>query len=112
MNLKVKKYYSAVPQKSQAQLKKLRQIVLEELPNATEVISYGIPTFKIDGKSVVGIGGWSNFVSLYPYGSALIIKYKADLKPYSTSKGAIQFKLTEPLPKEIIKKIISDKLKN
>ena len=111
MNLEVQKYYSLVPHNSLPQLKKLRQIVHKELPNATEVINYGIPTFKVDGKSVVGIGGWNDFVSLYPYGSDLIVKYKADLTPYKTSKGAIQFRLSDPLPKALIKKIISDKLK-
>jgi uncharacterized protein YdhG (YjbR/CyaY superfamily) len=111
MNLEVKKYYSLVPHSSLPQLKKLRQIVLKVLPNATEVISYGIPTFKVDGKSVVGIGGWNDFVSLYPYGSELIVKFKDDLAPYKTSKGAIQFSLIDPLPEGIIKKIITEKLK-
>lgn len=111
MNQEVQKYYSIVPHKSLPQLKKLRQIVLKVLPNATEVISYGIPTFKVDEKSVVGIGGWNDFVSLYPYGSGLIVKYKDDLAQYKTSKGAIQFSLIDPLPEGIIKKIIAEKLK-
>lgn len=112
MKNEVQKYYSEVPHNSLSQLKKLRQIVHKELPNATEVISYGIPTFKIDGKSVVGIGGWSNFVSLYPYGSSLITKFKDDLKGLKTTKGAIQFELNKPLPKEVIKKIVTNRLKD
>lgn len=112
MNQELKKYYSLIPHNSLPQLKKLRQVVLKELPDAVEIISYGIPTFKVDGKSVVGIGGWNDFVSLYPYGSAMITKFKADLAPYKTSKGAIQFPLKAALPEGIIKKIIAEKLKS
>jgi hypothetical protein len=111
MNQEVQKYYSNVPDKSQDQLRKLRQTVLDTLPNAAEDMNYGIPTFKINGHSVVGIGGWNDFVSLYPYGSALITKFKNDLKGLKTTKGAIQFELDSPLPEKIIKKIVASRLK-
>jgi len=112
MNQEVHKYYSNIPKQSQAQLESLRKIIASLLPSSTEEIHYGIPTFKIDGKSVVGIGGWSDFVSLYPYGSSLITKFKDDLKDLKTTKGAIQFELNKPLPKEVIKKIVTNRLKD
>ena len=112
MNKEVQNYYSKVPKQSLAQLKLLRQAVLEAIPTAIEEMNYGIPTFKIAGKSVVGIGGWNDFVSLYPYGSSQITKFANELKAFRTSKGAIQFKLDAPLPKDLIKKIVKDRLKD
>ena len=110
MNKEVQNYYSKVPKQSLAQLKLLRQAVLEAIPTATEAMNYGIPTFKIAGKSVVGIGGWNDFVSLYPYGSAQITKFANELKDFKATKGAIQFPLNRPLPAALIKKIIKDRL--
>lgn len=112
MNKELQNYYSNIPKSSKAQLESLRKIIVDLLPSSSEVIHYGIPTFVIDSKNIVGIGGWNNFVSLYPYGSALITKFKNDLKSLKTTKGAIQFKLDKPLPKGLIKKIVKDRLKD
>ena len=112
MDKEVQNYYSNIPENSRAQLESLRKIIVDLLPSSKEEIHYGIPTFVMDSKNIVGIGGWNTFVSLYPYGSALINKYKNDLKDLKTTKGAIQFKLDTPLPKGLIKKIITNKLKD
>lgn len=112
MDKKVKQYYSQVPEQAKAKLDELRTIAVELLPQAREVMCYGIPTFKINGQSVVGIGGWNNFVSLYPYGSAQIIELKKELASYRTTKGAIQFGLDKALPDKLIAKIVNNKLKS
>ena len=110
MNQEIIKYYSDVPDNSRAQLDRLRKIIMDLLPSSKELIKYGIPTFVINNESVIGIGGWNNFVSLYPYGSYIIEKYKNELKDLKTTKGAIQFELNKPLPKTIIKKIVFARL--
>ena len=111
MNQEVSKYYSNIPKSSKAQLESLRKIISDLLPSSNEEIHYGIPTFVMDSKNIVGIGGWNNFVSIYPYGSALITKFKNDLKSLKTTKGAIQFELDTPLPEDLIKKIVASRLK-
>lgn len=105
-------YYNNVPEASKLQLKRLHYIVKKLLPTATVVMNYGIPTFKINGKSIVGIGGWNNFVSLYPYGHDQIRKFQEELKAFKTTRGAIQFPLNKALPKKVITKIIKDKIKS
>ena len=110
MNKEVQNYYSNTPDNSRAQLESLRKIIVDLLPSSKEEIHYGIPTFVIDSKNIVGIGGWNDFVSLYPYGSAQITKFANELKDFKATKGAIQFPLNRPLPAALIKKIIKDRL--
>ena len=112
MNKEVQNYYSNTADNSRAQLESLRKIIADLLPSSSEVIHYGIPTFVMDSKNIVGIGGWNDFVSLYPYGSSQITKFANELKVFKTTKGAIQFKLDAPLPKDLIKKIVKDRLKD
>ena len=112
MNKEVQNYYSNTADNSRAQLESLRKIIADLLPSSKEEIHYGIPTFVIDSKNIVGIGGWNDFVSLYPYGSSQITKFANELKVFKTTKGAIQFKLDAPLPKDLIKKIVKDRLKD
>lgn len=112
MKKDLQNYYTNVADQSKAQLNSLRRIIQNELPQADEVISYRIPTFKVDGRSIVGIGGWNDFVSLYPFGNDPIREFATELKNFTTSKGAIQLPLDQPLPKTLIRKIVQYKLKS
>lgn len=112
MKKDLQNYYTNVADQSKAQLNSLRRIIQNELPQADEVISYGIPTFKVNGRSIVGIGGWNDFVSLYPFGNDTIREFTTELKNFTTSKGAIQLPLDQPLPITLIRKIVQYKLKS
>ena len=112
MNKEVQKYYSLVPDGSKPKLTELRAVVRSIIPSASETICYGVPTFQIDGKNVLGIAGWNDFVSIYPYGSDQIRKFNKELSGYKTSKGAVRLSLSQPIPKKLISKIVEDKLKS
>ena len=112
MQKDLQNYYKNVADISKDQLISLREFIRSLLPESEEIISYGIPTFVMDGKSIVGIGGWNNFVSLYPFGNEPIKKLAEELKDLKTSKGAIQLPLNKPLPKSLIKKVIELKIKS
>src|SRR4029077_20825703 len=79
----------------------------------TEVISYGIPAFKINGPKYKGMLMWyaafSDHCSLFP--TASVIKtFKEDLKDYRVSKGTIHFRVDEPLPAALLKKMVKARL--
>lgn len=100
----IDEYIANFPDATQEKLKKIRQIIRDTAPNAVEVISYGIPTYKLDGKNVIHFGGYEKHIGLYP-GSTPIVSLQKDLEGYKTSKGTVQFPLDKPIPYDLIKKI-------
>jgi len=106
----IDEYIDASPQEVQSTLKTLKKLVKEELPDAEESISYGIPTFKMNEKFVIYFAGYKDHVSLHPTTEALEKTIK-EVLPYKTGKGTLQFKLDKPLPLPLIKKIVKFKLK-
>lgn len=91
-------------------LKELREIIKTNAPDAEERIGYGMPGYYLNGP-LVYFGGFKNHVSLFGTASKVVDKYKEELKSYKTSKGTIQFPLDEPLPINLIKNIVVDRVK-
>lgn len=81
-------------------------ILREEMPGADEKIAYDLPTFKWNGKNCVYFGGFKHHIGFYPT-SEPIEQFAADLKGYKTSRGAIQFQNNEPLPTDLIRRIVA-----
>jgi len=102
--INVDDYISNFPGDTQQPLKKVRVIIRKVIPEAEEVISYGIPTYKVDGKNIIHFGGYPKHIGFYP-GSVGIEMFKDKLGDYKTSKGTIQFQLDEPIPYDLIKEI-------
>jgi uncharacterized protein YdhG (YjbR/CyaY superfamily) len=84
-------------------LQQLRETIKGVVPEAEEVISYGMPAFKLN-KVLIYFAAYKNHIGFYPTPSA-IIKFKKELTAYKTSKGAIQFPLDKPIPLDLVKRI-------
>jgi uncharacterized protein YdhG (YjbR/CyaY superfamily) len=97
-------YIAGFPEKTQAVLTKMRAIIKKVVPEAEEKISYGIPTFFLNG-NLVHFGGFKNHIGFYPTPSG-IEEFKKDLAAYKGAKGSIQFPLDKPLPAELIKRMV------
>lgn len=101
----VDEYIATFPTDVQKLLQEIRTFIQGLLPAETiQVISYGIPTFKLNG-NLIHFAGYVNHIGLYP-GAAAIVHFANELKNYKTSKGTIQFPITEPFPKSLVKKIV------
>lgn len=85
-------------------LSTMRQLIKEEVPEAKEKISYGIPTFTIGGKYFMYIAGYQNHVSIHPLPKD-DKKLDGDIKPFVAGKGTIRFPLDKPLPLDLIRRI-------
>src|SRR5215831_1299714 len=80
-----------------AALERIRRIVHETVPEAEEVIGYGMPGFKYRGKYLVGFSAFKNHLSLFP-ASGPVEAFKEQLRDFNLSKGTVQFTLEKPLP--------------
>ena len=92
-------------------LQAVRLAIAELLPEAEEVIKYGVPTFAVDGKGVIGFDGYKNHNSIFPYSGSINQILKEDLSRYQQTKGSIHFDKEKPFPKALLKKIIKERLK-
>jgi uncharacterized protein YdhG (YjbR/CyaY superfamily) len=102
----IDEYIAEFPPETQRVLEELRTLIKALAPGATETISYAIPTFDLNGKHLVHFAGYERHVGLYPAPSGLDA-FKEDLKPYKSGKGSVQFPLSQPLPTELIRRIVA-----
>jgi uncharacterized protein YdhG (YjbR/CyaY superfamily) len=100
----VDRYISGFPQHIQEKLQEIRSIIRSAAPAASEKISYGIPTFYLQG-NLVHFAGYTKHIGFYP-GAAAITIFKEELKGYKSAKGSVQFPIEQPLPAELIKQIV------
>jgi len=102
-------YISAFPKNIQDILEELRRVIRESAPESEETISYGIPTFKLNG-NLVHFAAFKNHIGFYPTPSA-IVSFKKDLSPYKQAKGSVQFPISRPIPFGLVKKIVRYRVK-
>lgn len=105
----IDEYIREFPKDVQGILEKLRREIKKTTPEATEAISYGIPTFKLNG-NLVHFAAFKNHIGFYPTPSA-IVAFKKELSRYKTSKGAIQFPIDEPMPLPLIGRMVKFRVK-
>lgn len=98
-------YIAAFPENTRKVLTGLRTFIREIVPDASETVSYGIPTFDLNGHHLVHFAGYAHHIGFYP-GADGIETFKDELRPYKYSKGSVQFPIGEDLPMELIEKIV------
>ena len=92
----VDEYLALVPDDARAALEKLRKTIKAAAPDTTETISYQMPTFKYQGRALVGFAAFKNHCSLFPYSAKIMNVCKEELEAYETSKGRFVFPSTGP----------------
>ena len=105
----IDEYISNFPEDVQGKLDKLRAVIHEAAPHAEEKISYQMPTYALEG-NLVHFAAYKKHIGFYPTPSG-IENFKSELSAYKTSKGTIQFPLDEPIPYELVKEIVTFRVK-
>ncbi|MDQ6695434.1 MAG: DUF1801 domain-containing protein [Chloroflexota bacterium] len=101
-------YIAAFPQEKRWLLEEVRATIKAAAPEAQEIISYGMPAFAQNG-NLVYFAALKNHIGLYPTGSG-IAAFKNELSAYESTKGSVKFPIGEPLPLELISKIVRFKV--
>ncbi|MFZ2151564.1 MAG: DUF1801 domain-containing protein [Minisyncoccia bacterium] len=103
-------YIQSFPSDIQKILQKVRKTIRKAAPQAVEAISYQMPTFKLNGKNLVHFAAWKSHIGFYatPSGNAA---FKKELSKYKGAKGSVQFPVTEPIPYDLIEKIVVFRVK-
>lgn len=96
-------HISTFPPETQRLLQQVRQTIKAVAPEAVETISYGIPTFQLNG-NLVHFSGYAHHIGFYP-GANGIRQFAGELSEYKTSKGTVQFPLDKPIPFDLIRRI-------
>ena len=98
-------YIDGFPAEVQAVLRQMRETIRSAAPDAEETISYQIPTFKLNGTYLVYFAGFKKHVSLYPV-PVEHPDFAEEMAVYGSGKGTMKFPLGEPLPIDLITRIV------
>ena len=106
----INEYLAPLSKEQRAALQKLRRDIKSVAPKAEECISYGIPAFRLNGRSLVFFGAWTNHCSFYPGSAATLKKFRTNLKNFRITKGTIHFSPDKPLPVAVVKKLVKARI--
>lgn len=105
----VDSYIASFPEDVQTLLQQVRKTIRQAAPDATEAIKYAIPTFVLNG-NLVHYAAFKHHIGFYPAPTG-IKAFEKELSPYKQGKGSIQFPLDQPLPLDLITKIVLYRVK-
>ena len=99
----IDEYMADFPAQAQAVMGRMRALIHEIVPEATEKISYGIPTFVL-GENLVHFAAYQHHIGFYPTSSG-VAHFEDELKDYETSRGTVRFPLDKPIPYDLVRRI-------
>jgi uncharacterized protein YdhG (YjbR/CyaY superfamily) len=106
----VDEYLRGVEEPKRGTLEALRHTILEIVPNAEQVISYGVPAFRLDGKTIAGFAAFKDHVSYLPFSGSVLPQLADELEGYTMTKSALHLPVDRPPPKTLVKKLIAVRL--
>jgi uncharacterized protein YdhG (YjbR/CyaY superfamily) len=106
----VDRYLSQIEEPKRTTLELLRESILRVVPDAEQRMSYGLPAFKVEGKVVAGFAAFKNHLSYLPHSGSVLDQLEEDLAGRSMTKGSLHFPIDQPLPDELVERLISVRL--
>jgi uncharacterized protein YdhG (YjbR/CyaY superfamily) len=106
----VDEYMAALPDERRAAMEQLRRTIREAVPRATEVIAYNMPAFRLDGQFFMSFEAYRKHYSVFPWTDRMIDALGNELKRYATGKGTIRFPADEPIPVELVRRLVEVRL--
>lgn len=109
-NAEVDAYIEAVPEDRRGPMRQLRDAIRAAAPDAEEVITYKMPGFKANGRFLVSYDAYKAHYSLFPASQEVIDRLGDEVAPHVKGRGTLQFPATEPLPLDLIRRIVEVRL--
>ena len=106
----VYKHYKVAPSPHRETMLEMRKRILQIVPKAEEVVSYGMPAFKVDGNIVAGLLANKNHVGYYPFSGSVLHLFKKELANFKQTKSAIHVPIDKPLSKTLLAKLIKARI--
>jgi uncharacterized protein YdhG (YjbR/CyaY superfamily) len=107
----IDQYLATLDEPKRSTLEALRTSILEIVPEAEQTISYGMPAFRVSGKTVAGFAAFKNHLSYLPHSGSVLSEVDDDLAGYERSRGALRFAIDEPLPKPLVRKLVITRMR-
>ena len=106
----VDEYLRGVEEPKRTTLRELRATILEIHPDPEEIISYGLPAFRVGGVTVAGFAAFKDHLSYLPFSGSVLPKLSDELGGYKMTKSSLHFAVDESLPKALVKMLIETRL--
>ena len=104
-------YLQGVREPERGVLETLRGNILETVPDAQQVISYGVPAFRVNGRAVAGFAAFTAHLSYLPFSGSVLQQLAGELEGYTMTKGSLHFEVDRPLPKAVVDRLIAVRLR-
>jgi uncharacterized protein YdhG (YjbR/CyaY superfamily) len=106
----VEDYLASLPAEARNALENLRKMIKKVVPDAVEVISYQIPTFRYKERMLVAYSASKAHYSLHLMSPSVMNAYRAALKSFNTTKATIHFTTDRPLPASLVEKLVKARI--
>jgi uncharacterized protein YdhG (YjbR/CyaY superfamily) len=100
-------YLDALEEPKRSTLAQLRDTIMSIVPDAEQGISYGMPAFKLRGKTIAGFAAFKNHLSFLPHSGSVIPALAKQTEGYTSTPGSLHFPIDKPLPKTLVKELLS-----
>jgi uncharacterized protein YdhG (YjbR/CyaY superfamily) len=107
----IDEYLDGLSEPKRSTLIRLRRDILAVVPDAEQCISYAVPGFKVAGKTIAGFAAFKNHLSYLPHSGSVFPELTEELAGYHKSSGALRFPVDEPLPRDLVEKLIAVRLR-
>jgi uncharacterized protein YdhG (YjbR/CyaY superfamily) len=106
----IDQYLGALDEPKRATLAQLRDTIVAIVPDAEQCISYGMPAFKLQGKTIAGFAAFKSHLSYLPHSGSVIPQLAKQTEGYAKTKGSLHFPVDKPLPKKLVKKLVDARM--
>jgi uncharacterized protein YdhG (YjbR/CyaY superfamily) len=102
----IDEYLAALGEPKRATLTLLRDTIMAIVPEAEQGISYGMPAFKLRGKTIAGFAAFKSHLSYLPHSGSVIPRLAKETAAYTSTRGSLHFPVDEPLPEALVRKLL------
>jgi len=93
-----------------ATLGQLRDTIIAIVPDAEQCISYGMPAFRLRGRTIAGFAAFKSHLSYVPHSGSVIPRLVKETEGYTKTQGSLHFPFDKPLPKKLVKKLLDARM--
>jgi uncharacterized protein YdhG (YjbR/CyaY superfamily) len=106
----IDRYLGTLDEPKRTTLTELRDTIAAIVPQAEQCISYGMPAFRLQGKTIAGFAAFKSHLSYLPHSGSVISQLAKETEGYTKTKGSLHFPVDQPLPKRLVKQLLDARL--